>query len=323
QRNELKSKNITQKILELKNYRLQLESFISNQKLTLTHFTPELVNKYKSIINSSLSFQKLIKEEGVIKLKDYKIANVASQEWRDFIDSARKYVSTIEKSKENYKYPTKGDRCIFCLQPISDDELKLINSYWNLFKSEAESQLSKVNNEMREIYKVIKNLPLVQFDETVAIYNYIAEKDLELAEKWKEIVLSTEKYKNNLKTDFKNKNLDLELYSFSDSLNDFDKIIKNLDVTIKDLYEKNTEDEIKKLDSEIEYLSDKNLLNKLFDKILLFISSHKWAEKAEKALSALNTKSITIKQGELFTQHITDKYTENFNLECENLRGPN
>jgi len=58
------------------------------------------------------------------------------------------------------------------------------------------------------------------------------------------------------------------------------------------------------------------------EKIIAFVSAHRWAKRAENALSAFNTKSVTIKQGELFTSYITEKYTDKFNAECLMLNAP-
>jgi hypothetical protein len=69
-------------------------------------------------------------------------------------------------------------------------------------------------------------------------------------------------------------------------------------------------------------LTDRNLLSKILEKILAFVESHKWAKKAEGAASAFNTKTITVKQGELFNDHITDKYTDTFKDECTKLNAP-
>ncbi|GAA4786633.1 hypothetical protein GCM10023231_13380 [Olivibacter ginsenosidimutans] len=119
-----------------------------------------------------------------------------------------------------------------------------------------------------------------------------------------------------------NKNIDLPMHPFEVSTNELDSVNAKLKATIEDLFRKNPSKEIEELEKQIQFLTDKSLLSKLLEQILVFVAAHKWSAKAEISASAFNTKSITIKQGELFTIHITDKYTETFNTECKKLNAP-
>jgi hypothetical protein len=112
------------------------------------------------------------------------------------------------------------------------------------------------------------------------------------------------------------------MIAFTVSLSEFEVIVSNLKGTIQDLFQKNPTKELAELELQIQFLTDKSLLSKLLEKVLTFVAAHKWAAKAESFASAFNTKSITIKQGELFTSHITDKYTDTFKNECTELNAP-
>jgi hypothetical protein len=109
---------------------------------------------------------------------------------------------------------------------------------------------------------------------------------------------------------------------FEVSTNEFDITVSKLEKTFEDLFQKNTSKELTELEVQIQFLTDKSLFSKLLEQTLVFVASHKWAAKAESSASAFNPRSITIKQGELFSTYITEKYTDTFKNECKILNAP-
>jgi ABC-type dipeptide/oligopeptide/nickel transport system ATPase subunit len=143
-----------------------------------------------------------------------------------------------------------------------------------------------------------------------------------LATKWKDIVSTSENARQNLIHNLSIRSWEKSVDGFTQSIKDFDPITKLIKDTIEGLIKKNPTKELEKLEVQINYLKDKSLLSKLLDQILIFVASYKWAANAERFLTVFNTRSITTKQGELFSEHITEKYTNTFNLECELLDAP-
>ena len=117
-------------------------------------------------------------------------------------------------------------------------------------------------------------------------------------------------------------NWEIPITGFTESTKDFDPIVQHIKDVIEALIRKNPAKELEELEAQINFLKDKSLLSKLLDKIIEFVITHKWAAKAEGCLSVFNTRSITTKQGTLFNEHITEKYTSTFNAECEILNAP-
>jgi hypothetical protein len=64
------------------------------------------------------------------------------------------------------------------------------------------------------------------------------------------------------------------------------------------------------------------LLSKLLPQVIEFIDTQKWIYLAEKSLSSFRTNSLTTLQGNLFNEHITQKYKDTFIDECKFLRAP-
>ncbi|GAA4790768.1 hypothetical protein GCM10023231_18310 [Olivibacter ginsenosidimutans] len=139
-REKLKALDIPKRISELQKLLSQLVDFTSRQQAILDYLKPEDIGHYKSLIISFQKFQDLAKQEGVKSLEEYNIESLGTNEWKDFIKASKNYASAIEIDRDEKKtYPSEKDNCLFCLQPLTERENALINSYWNLLKSEAEA----------------------------------------------------------------------------------------------------------------------------------------------------------------------------------------
>lgn len=321
--NELKALNIPKRIAELQKLQVLLNELKERQKAILNVLKPSDIEYYEELIATFHRLRELAKQEGIASLREYEIEALGSNEWRDFIKASKTYAdAVIESRKTGGEYPVNSDNCLFCLQPLSGKETTLINSYWKLLKSEAEAELNRVIQKIQEVVKKIKGLPPAKFDETTKLFEYVNEVSEPLAAKWKGIVADTENAHQNIILNLSNRSWGKSVNGFTESIKDFDPIDKLIKDTIEGLIKKNPTKELEELEVQINYLKDKSLLNKLLDKILQFVASHKWAAKAERYLSVFNTRSITTKQGELFSEHITEKYTSTFNMECELLQAP-
>lgn len=320
---EHKALDIPKKIAELQKLQSQLIEFIKRQQAILDLLKPEDIELYKSLITSYLKLLELAKQEGITSLQEYEIEDLGSHEWRDFIKSSKSYANIITENRGNgTEYPNEIDNCLFCLQSLTDKENALINSYWKLLKSEAEAELNRIIQKIQEKVKKLKGPAPAKFDETITLFDYVNMIDEPLAAKWKNLVTASDTVRQNLIANLSKKTWNLPISSFTDSTKDFEKIAIHIKDTIEDSIKKNPTKELEVLETQINYLKDKSLLNKLMDKILVFVLAHKWAAKAEGCLSKFNTRSITTKQGDLFNQHITEKYTNTFNIECEALNAP-
>jgi energy-coupling factor transporter ATP-binding protein EcfA2 len=320
----LKALNIQKQIAELEKHQRELVDFMQRQQAILACLTAEKIQHYLNLIDAFHHLQQLSKDEGIKSLEAFNIDLIGSKEWRDFIISARNYASAIEESRNrNPLYPSDKDNCVFCLQPLTDRENSLVNTYWQFLKSEAERELNRTIQRIQEAISELKGLNPVKFDDTTQLYSYLKEIAPELTAKWNLIAKETEEVRQNLIINLTALNKDLPTKSFSENTNEFDEILLHIKSEIAALIEKNPDREIASLTFELNILNDRLLLSKMLEQVLAFVKAHKWALKAEQAVaSAFRTNSLTTFQGGLFTEHITDNYTNIFNAECELLNAP-
>jgi energy-coupling factor transporter ATP-binding protein EcfA2 len=320
----LKALNIKEQIAGFEKLQRDLAEFMQKQQAILACLTDEKIKYYTSLINAFHSLQALSKAEGIKSLEQYEIDLIGSTQWREFIVAAKNYTAAIEQNREgNTFYPSDKDHCVFCLQPLTEKENVLINTYWQFLKSEAEKELSRTIQKIREATKELKGLVPVKFDDSAGLYGYLNATKPALTAKWKDIVTNSEKVRQNMIANLDNLNNELPVITFTDSTNEFTAVVAIIKAEIDSLFAKKPDQEIASLTFQMLFLQDKSLLSKLLSEILIFIAAHKWATAAEQTVGAFRTNSITALQGSLFTQHITNNYSTTFVDECKILNAPN
>lgn len=317
----LKALNVAEKLRQLQSQRQIVETIQHNFKNHLALFTTQQIEDLTKLIQAQNDLQSLVVKQGIESLKDYNIPNVGSKEWRDFIVAANAYANQLAGTRGS-SYPQEKDKCVFCLQELDKSHLELVNSYWSLLKSEGEKELLRINANISQAHRKIASLPVLSFDETTPGFDVIKEHNGKMAEKWKNILAACISNKDNAQKNLLNKKMEFPIEAISESPAEFDAVLSSLARQMEELVKQDTQLQLKKIEEEIQFLSDKKTLSSLQDKILAFINSHKWSKRAEMAASAFRTNSITAKQGELFAQHVTAKYLETFKEECENFKAP-
>lgn len=320
----LKALNIKEQIAAFEKLQRDLAEFMHRQQAILARLAEGRIKYYTGLINAFHSLQALSKAEGIKSLEQYKIDLIGSSQWREFIVAAKNYTAAIEQNREgNTLYPSDKDHCVLCLQPLAEKENILINSYWQFLKSEAEKELNRTVQKIRQAIKELKGLVPVKFDDSAGLYVYLNTTQPALTAKWKEIVTNSEKARQNMIDNLAHLNNDLAVTPFADNTNEFEKIVAIIRAEIDALFAKKPDQEIATLTSQMLFLQDKSLLSKLLPDIRILIAAHKWAASAEQTAGAFRTNSITVLQGSLFAQYITENYSNTFNAECLILKAPN
>lgn len=319
---ELKALNIQEKISAFEKLQRELTDFVQKQQNILNFLTQEKIDYYYGLLDKFYKTQTLVNAEGIASLEKYNIDLVGSQPWRDFVIAAKNYKIQIENKKGGRNnYPVEGDRCLFCLQPISGNEKSLIDTYWKLLQSQAETELSRVKQDISNAIRELKNLPTVVFNDTTNLFGFLKQYHPLQAEQWQKIVTDSENSKTNLIQNLENLNKELASV-FTVNTSELNPISLKLKESIDELFKKKPDQEIATLTFQQNYLTDKSLLSKLLSQVIDYISTCKWISKAETSLGAFRTNSLTSLQGSLFSQHITDKYTSTFEAECDFLKAP-
>ena len=240
--------------------------------------------------------------------------SVKNSAWISLWHYAKNYYENVLSENNETKYTTEGGICPLCLQKISKNSLKRIQSideFINGKTSEEESRCRKtyVDSLLKLqpcldddlINRSIEVGELQDYCETIGnIFNSVrADYDLILQKNYKECEISS-----------------IDVKALIDRLN-----------TVRAIREREIDNKKKLLDNEehiliqskIKSLKARKFLCDNIGQLLSNISSKKYNEDLDKAESYLNSHSITKKSNDLVSEQLSDEYIKRFNLELKRL----
>lgn len=312
----LATKGKEKEIIKLTNIKKFL---IENKMLIETlngYFTTENLIKINSAITDCINKATIAKSKGIENFKTDKIEGIGTKEWKNFIEAAKTFAIN-QKSKDSM-YPKKGDNCLLCHQPLSEDAKELIANYWLFIKcvseensKKAQVQLDKVKHNLEKL-----NFDLFSIQSTLTVWlseNYPNVLDTLKQQLTKQKILS-----ENIVSDIQNKTNSSRI-GVQINIEEHTTIEGNLDSSLKMYQDDEQSLELEKLLKLKIFLEHKNKFNIHFSKFETYVNNLVWVKKSEKANFA--KRKITETEKFLSNKYFNQKYIETFNKECQKLNG--
>lgn len=287
---------IKDEISKIRDAAKEINSYLANDKLDIL----------KHILEDIKVAEDISKKEGLEQFKEDHIENLGSKEWKDFIVAAQKYYESIDANIST---------CIFCGQNI--EGVELIDKYWLYLGSVAEKNLKISNDLLMEHIKKYKSLSIELPSEVSICGAWLLENCSEDYKQLRAEYDAAIKLKDDILS-----SLERKLWENSISPKQInEQIIQRAFSVVENEINKLNADEIAtKIGNlsvqEIEY-KDREKVEQLIPKISEYIEKLKWNALAEK--KKIKTRSITVKQKELFTKYVTEDYIKIFEEECKKL----
>lgn len=323
QKSKLNPQSIAKQIADLEKLSKEI-SLLKDSIATANALFSEI--SLKSVLDLFLDYQlcvKLVKEEGLEGLKDYKINHLQSNEWKEFIQAGLAYVEILNISNgEDHSHQNQPESCPFCLQTLGEKEKLLIAKYWTLSRSHATVNLEKLKIRLNGQFKQIQSFNVYSFTPNNILYQFFENENFEDCESIFKILNEISNLKSRCIEFFNSKEVDKLPKSSIFVNNVIIEWEEAIALRIKLLIGLNVASETSKLDKELELLNDKKKLCGYLAEIERYLKDLQWIEKAELSKSKLTTNKITSKQGELYSKYITEKYSQLFVEECTILETP-
>ncbi len=267
-------------------------------------------------INDNITKKTIAQKYSIDQFKSYS-AQAGKPIWYDFISSAKKLA---ESELHIERYPHEGDRCLLCQQELSPEARELILKLWDTIESDAQDQLDKSKKNLLKTKEDLSLIDLDFFNADSIFYRTIQNIKPELIAKIGEFFASArQKLKDVLKC--LNETSTLPLSALSNSVvAEVENIVKDLQNQIGILEKEDPSIKIIKLESQLVELKHRQQLNAILPQIEDFVKKQIWARNAGKI--KLNTRHITLKHNELFSQLVTDRYLQLFQKILKDLNCP-
>lgn len=321
----LEAYNLEDRIKSLAADREKVDSI----KLLLYRLNLEL--SQESIDQCNYLLQELSKSQKIAKqcqlsLAAHQISKQDSPEWLSFIKSAEIYIKHLDSHQS---YPTDGDKCIYCQQPLSKEARDLIDSYRKLVSS---AELKKLEQLEAALEIKINNLKTLMQAVTLLIESDESQEVRILEMHDKHLYQSLQSILNKAHEQLENLVNNLQLHpSKLPKIKSLpaNKIIAKLENIVADI--NGTIDKIRldhtsknklvtELDRDIKELIDRKKLAEGKDGVVSYLENIKWIQKATEALNRFSTTSITNLSKKAWEELVSDSFRENFELERKALR---
>jgi len=237
------------------------------------------------------------------------------QIWEDFIRAAFVYGQT-----KGQDYPSIGDRCILCNQPLSGEAHDLLHKFWQHLTSNIQAQLTSTQNKLSEFVARANQIDLNCLDSDTVINRYLSlEFPSLLADLQNFLNACAERQELIVQSVAQHQIVQFPTISVP-PIDEIDKKISQLQANRQELLDKNIEQELTNLEHERTGLQHSIIIKNKLDEIREYIENAKWIQLAIKERP--NTRHITQKYNELFKALVTDHYVKLFEQTLADLNCP-
>jgi len=279
------------------------------------HFSEASLKKLKTYIADCVSKEATAKAEGVESFKTDKINHIGTPEWKNFIVAAEKFATN---QKTEAAYPEKGDSCLLCQQPLSDDAQQLISGYWTYIKSVAEQKAKDAAIELSTAKLSFEKLIFDLFPADNTLTAWLLEKNPKFLSSLQESLVSQKKLATTIIADISAKVINNHS-EIKISVVGHTTVSDAIDGSINLLKSGKQSEEIARLLKVKTKLLHKEKLGLHFAKIEAFVKNQVWIKNARKA--SVGTRRITETEKSLSEKYFNQRYVEVFNQECIALNG--
>jgi hypothetical protein len=313
---ELRNEKVKEQIQDIEQEIIDLEQLIKSLKL-ITDTLSDGASQVENLISDWQSSCQLVDSAGSEGLESSHFAQIGTGAWRSFIVSAYQL-----GQEEKTEYPSEGDHCLLCHQPLTPDARGIISRVWEIVTSQAQDNLVKVETELRQYSEKFDDIDFTIFDESTVAYRYLQQNHLPVFSETQNHIEAYRKYRDELIDSIIQHSVG-HYPAISTGVTDgLRSIIDQLDQEKRQLEEKNIEAEIQQLDEQLHELRHRMVLSEALDGIIDFVERTKWVHEADKPKVKRSTRHITKIFNEMFDRLVTQEYIRLFEETLQDLKCP-
>lgn len=298
----------------------KLESLAKSLNQAAADLSPRNLKLYEALASKLAGAKAAKKAKKGKTLEDYKLPEMDSEEWEQFIAAGEAYIDVSQHDE----YPHDGDACIYCQQKVSGAARRLLGLYRDLFKTEDGPDVEQLEADLDE---AIQGLEGSTFREDVP---YDAEDFTKIFPRTHTDRLlakldGADALSKQCATILRGKSegklapvsMDAELKIVAKAKEVVTTELRALAETQRTVLQRQRE-----LDTEILNLQERQKLSKRRKDVERSIELQKWLGKARTLQGRLNTRSVTEVAKQAWNALVSDGFKSAFARETEALRAP-
>jgi energy-coupling factor transporter ATP-binding protein EcfA2 len=244
-----------------------------------------------------------------------KIQSVGSADWEEMIAASQAFVS-----QQHEHYPSDGDVCLLCQQPLGEDARQLYARYLAFTSGETRAALIETQRKVEERRREIERISIRSSEEGSLAHSFLSQSNPAVLSAIIEGVTEIKRLQSSVLAALAGEGNDVIAAAIPDFGPTLDAVIQTIDGDLLRLRQSDVPTTLVALERERVELRHREVLSQNLDAAVSYVNDQKWIARADGApRAALNPRHLTEKQSELFTSVIAKNYRENLATECEAL----
>lgn len=244
-----------------------------------------------------------------------RVAGIGTQDWESMIEGMERL-----RLQQHEHYPSEGDVCLLCQQPLGEDERKLFELYANFSSGDSKVALQFAERDVNTRRQQIEQISLVLADEGSIARNFLSETYPAVLTAITEGVAQIRTLQSSVLAAFSGEGSNVVAVALADFSGVLDGIVETIDQDLLRLRQSDVPSALAAIDIERVQLRHREVLSQNVENAVSYVRDLKWIARAEAmARPALSPRHLTEKQGELFSSVIAKNYREGLAKECESL----
>jgi len=258
-----------------------------------------------------------VEQSGADQFRFEAFSQVGTDAWLEFL-TATKSLADAETVARTVSYPSSGDHCLLCRQPLSQDATELIKKLWNYLKSDAQAQLEQAEAACASKISELDLINLNYFAPDSNAHRIIAEElgyFISSLDAQREAFLQRRKEMQNA---LKVRDPCVPSPLLDVDLTEINKLVQIRHDEIIGLEESDVGQRLQAAEQSFRQLRHRKLVCRYLPEMIAHIEDKRWAAKAQTALGT--TRAITSKYNELFNKLVTEQYRQLFEKTLNRFR---
>lgn len=314
---QLKNQKINEEIQELSQKIDDLQHLKECIEKVIAGLSDDMISTINQSITSWVEVRFLSQTTSLENFHTERFTQTSSELWDQFIRAA-----FAMGQAESEDYPSTGDQCLLCQQPLTIEARDLIHQIWEYLRSESQEKINRTEAELKQHSNNLERLDLGILDSQTVSFRYLSTKNPEALAQIKAYLKACEMRRDGTILSIASRH-PYQADELPDSgLKLINDLIETLCAEKCAMEEKKIEEEIEKLEKEKRELEHRRILSKHLDEILQYIADAQWTKRAGEPKIRRSTKHITQKYNDLFEELIAKKYISLFQETLIKLKCP-
>lgn len=292
---------LSREIQELQN----LTAALNNLKRQLDQ---PVLEENNTLVDSILRAQEDARQSGIEQFRTPGLTEVGTDIWRGFLRAA--HAVALAEGRRGVQYPTEADICLLCRQPLSTEAIHHMERLWGFLGSDASARLQTLTRFLDQKVNGLRALGLSFFDNGTSARQTVDDTSPETSRVVQDWLRIATVRRDELIESLQSLNKlpatslpDLDLYGLAG-------LVARKEEGRARLQSNQTAQRLGELEKELTAFSHRQTLATILPDIRSFVSGKRWVREARQRMG--NTRHITDKYNELFTESVTDQYRAKF-----------